>query len=55
MSKMNAWLGEIMKAGNGKIIGIVLTSGLRCLKMYTVKLCKTTGVQTGCSTANLKD
>ena len=31
MSKMNAWLGEIMKAGNGKIIGIVLTSGLRCV------------------------
>ena len=35
-----------MKAGNGKIIGIVLT-----VKHDR----KTTGVQTGCSTANLKN
>jgi len=49
VSIMNTQLGEI-KAGQGKINSIVLTSGLCCVavKMYTVKRRKTTGVQTGC-------
>ena len=40
----------------GKVykISSVLSSRLCCLKMYTVKRRKTTGVQSGCSTAVLK-
>ena len=42
---------------HGKVnkISSVLSSRLCCLKMYTVKRRKTTGVQSGCSTADLKD
>ena len=41
--------------GKVKKISSVLSSCLCCLKMYTVKRRKTTGVQSGCSTADLKD
>ena len=41
--------GEVNK------ISSVVSSRLCCLNMYTVKGRKTTGVQSGCSTADLKD
>ena len=52
-----SWTVDKTECTHGKVnkISSVFSSRLCCLKMYTVKRRKTTGVQSGCSTADLKD